>query len=63
MGTCQYCNQKAGLLRKQHPECRDLHATGVRETGAIKILQARADGRMSEVVPKTRQVAKRESSS
>ena len=46
MGTCQYCNQKAGLLRKQHPECRDLHATGVRETGAIKILRARADGRM-----------------
>ena len=46
MGTCQYYNQKAGLLRKQHTECSDLHATGVRETSAIKILRARADGRM-----------------
>ena len=31
MGTCRYCNQSAGFLRKQHPQCRDLHAEGVRE--------------------------------
>ena len=31
MGTCRYCNQSAGFLRKQHSQCRDLHALGVRE--------------------------------
>ena len=31
MGTCRYCNQSAGFLRKQHPQCRDLHAEGIRE--------------------------------
>ena len=31
MGTCRYCNQNAGFLRKQHPQCHDLHADGVRE--------------------------------
>ncbi len=31
MGTCRYCNQNAGFLRKQHGQCRDLHAQGMRE--------------------------------
>ena len=31
MGTCCYCNQSAGFLRRQHSQCRDLHAEGVQE--------------------------------
>ena len=31
MGTCRYCGTKAGFLRRQHPQCRDLHAEGVRK--------------------------------
>jgi hypothetical protein len=31
MGTCRYCNQSAGFLRRQHSQCRDLHAEGIRE--------------------------------
>ena len=31
MGTCRYCNQNAGFLRKQHGQCRDLHTQGMRE--------------------------------
>lgn len=31
MGNCRYCGQNAGFLRRQHGQCRDLHATGVRE--------------------------------
>ena len=31
MGTCRHCGQKAGFLRKQHSQCRDLHITGVQE--------------------------------
>ena len=31
MGTCRYCNQNAGFLRKQHPQCHDLHASGYQE--------------------------------
>ena len=31
MGTCRYCGQKAGFLRKQHGQCRNLHATGIQE--------------------------------
>ena len=31
MGTCRYCNQSAGFLRRQHPACRDLHAQGMME--------------------------------
>ena len=26
-----YCNQKAGFLRRQHGQCRDLHAAGIQE--------------------------------
>ena len=31
MGTCRYCNQSPGFLRRQHSQCRDLHAEGVQE--------------------------------
>ena len=31
MATCRYCGQNAGFLRKQHGQCRDLHATGIQE--------------------------------
>ena len=31
MGTCRYCNQSAGFLRKQHGPCRDLHTAGIQE--------------------------------
>ena len=31
MGTCRYCNQSAGFLRKQHRPCQDLHAQSMRE--------------------------------
>ena len=31
MGTCRYCNQNAGFLRKQHSQCRDLHAMSIQE--------------------------------
>ena len=31
MGTCRYCGQNAGFLRKQHSPCRDLHTTGIQE--------------------------------
>ena len=30
-GTCRYCNQSVGFLRKQHPQRRDLHASGYQE--------------------------------
>ena len=30
-GTCRYCNQNAGFLRKQHRQCRDLRSTGIQE--------------------------------
>ena len=31
MGSCRYCNQPAGFLRKQHGQCRDLHTAGIKE--------------------------------
>ena len=29
--TCRYCQQPVGFLRKQHSQCRDLHAQGIQE--------------------------------
>ena len=43
-GTCRYCNQNAGFLRRQHGQCRDLHATGIRE---MTQLAAQATGTAS----------------
>ena len=31
MATCRYCNQPAGFLCRQHGQCCDLHAEGIRE--------------------------------
>ena len=30
-GTCRYCNQPAGFLRKQHDQCRQTHQAGIQE--------------------------------
>ena len=27
-GTCRYCHQKAGIITRDHPECRRVHETG-----------------------------------
>ena len=27
-GTCPFCNQKAGILSREHPECRRIHQAG-----------------------------------
>ena len=31
MGTCRYCGQNAGFLRRRHGPCRDLHTAGIQE--------------------------------
>ena len=30
-GTCRYCGQQTGLIRRGHPECRQTHRTGIQE--------------------------------
>ena len=30
-GTCTFCNQKAGILSREHPECRRAHQAGWQE--------------------------------
>ena len=30
-GTCRYCGQQAGLLQRDHPECRRTHQAGWQE--------------------------------
>ena len=30
-GTCPFCNQKAGILSREHPECRRAHQAGWHE--------------------------------
>ena len=30
-GTCQYCGNKAGLIARDHPECRRTHDAEFRE--------------------------------
>ena len=27
-GTCPFCNQKAGILRREHPDCRKTYKAG-----------------------------------
>ena len=44
MGKCRYCGQNAGFLRKQHGQCRDLHATGVREMTQLAAQAAGSPG-------------------
>ena len=47
MGTCRYCNQNAGFLRKQHGPCRDLHTQGIQE---MTQLAAQADRNLPSVI-------------
>ena len=30
-GTCRFCQQPGGFLRRKHGQCCDLHATGIQE--------------------------------
>ena len=30
-GTCRFCRQQAGLLQRDHPECRRTHQAGWQE--------------------------------
>ena len=30
-GTCQYCGNKAGLIAREHPQCRRTHDAGFQE--------------------------------
>ena len=30
-GTCTFCHQKAGILSREHPECRRAHEAGWQE--------------------------------
>ena len=48
MGACKHCGQNAGFLRKQHGQCRDLHATGIREMTHLAAQSAGSPG-FSEV--------------
>ena len=34
-GTCPFCNQKAGILSREHPECRRTHQAGWNETVSL----------------------------
>ena len=31
MGTCRFCGQNAGFLRRKHGPCRNLHTAGIQE--------------------------------
>ena len=44
MGTCRYCNQNAGFLRKQHGQCRDLHAQGIQDMTQLAAQAAGTSG-------------------
>ena len=32
LSTCPFCRQKAGILTREHPECRQAHQAGWKET-------------------------------
>ena len=34
-GTCPFCHQKAGILSREHPECRRAHQAGWHEVGQL----------------------------
>ena len=48
MGTCKYCGQNAGFMRRQHGHCRDLHSTGIQEMTQLAV-QASGSPGFSEV--------------
>ena len=49
-GICRYCGQNAGFLRKQHGQCRDLHASGYQEMVQLAA-QAAAAHTFNEAAP------------
>ena len=52
-GTCPFCNQKAGIISREHPECRRIHQAGWNE-----MVQLAADAAGShEFNPNSLQVA------
>ena len=40
-GTCSFCNQKAGILSREHPECRRTFQTGWEEMITVAAEAAR----------------------
>lgn len=50
MPNRRYCGQKADFLRRQHSQCRDFHATGIRE---MTQLAAQATGFKETVLRNT----------
>ena len=44
MGTCRYCGQNAGFLRRQHGQCRDLHEEGMQEMTQLAAQAAGSPG-------------------
>ena len=43
MGICRYCQQPAGFLHWQHPQCRDIHTQGLREMTELAARAASGD--------------------
>ena len=41
-GTCPLCNQKAGILAREHPQCRQSYDTGFQEMANIAAEAARS---------------------
>ena len=35
VGTCPFCNQKAGILYREHPQCRRTHQAGWHEMAQL----------------------------
>jgi hypothetical protein len=35
VGTCEFCGQSAGLFRKFHPQCAEVHASGLAQLTAL----------------------------
>ena len=41
-GTCPFCRQKAGILSREHPECRRTHQAGWQEMVHIAAVGGKA---------------------
>ena len=41
-GTCPFCNQKAGILSREHPDCRRTHQAGWNEMVRLAAHAARS---------------------
>ena len=40
MGDCRYCAEKAGFLRKEHGECKEVHQSGWNEMVSVAMAEA-----------------------